>query len=247
MLNKFFLLSVVLYLGTGSSVLGQYALGLRSGPILWDASGNAAQRAIVDKPLAYSVGLILQQVNEEGNGFRFGLERLARYFNLDLFNGATNRREVFQMHSVFLQFSSEIRYHIGGSGRTYFDTGPVFSALILERRSGVAYYDYPGQEDPQYYSGQEERGFEINDIRWRMGLSRDIPLSDQLFLTVHASGSPGWSGWFRGRGFLTMDLQLAVGLVHVIGRTAPKAPEELPDPIGYYSFPRNSRLTELMQ
>ncbi len=219
-------------LADGCWAQGQYGIGPRYGPIIWIVPGNARTSAIAQNRSAHSIGIILQQVNHEGNGFRFGLERVTRSFDLDLLNGITNRREILEMRTVLLQFSSEIRFKIEGSRGFFFDMGPVIGAQLAEMRTGVAFYDHPGQEDPQYVNGLVERGFEIRDFRWRFGFSKDVPLADRLLMTVHASASPGFSAWFRDRGFMTADLQLAVGLVYSPGNAVRKAPRMIPDPIG---------------
>src|SRR5688500_11435718 len=111
---------------------GQYATGLRGGPMIF----GPLKDDIISNASAMSFGLIVQLQPEFKNGFRFGLNIVERSFDLDQSNLLTGVHEDLSMKVLSIQFSSEIRYLIGDSSTWYFDFGPLIGATFMQEWSG---------------------------------------------------------------------------------------------------------------
>lgn len=122
----------------------------------------------------------------------------------------------------------------------------MIGARLTERIDGISFFEgfAPGAEDTLSFAGRTQVPFEINDIRLRFGPSADFNIGNNLQLTGLLSVAPGWSGWFRGSGYGTVDLQVLVALSYCLSRAV--AAKDLPNPRTHL-FPKNSKLTELMQ
>jgi len=75
-------------------------------------------------------------------------------------------------------------------------------------------------------SGQRTTGLVINDIRLRLGVSADPPITERLYFNACLSMNLGWSDWFRSEGYMTVDAQVLAGLSYALGnRAARKTPK----------------------
>lgn len=211
------------------SASGQYAVGLRAGmagftPIDQRVSGSIDDRA------GAVLGITVQQFKEGGSSYRIGLDLLQRSYALDQINLMSARREQFSMRQEFLVLSTEVRWRLSSAQRIYFDFGPMIGARITERIDGISFFQgyAHGMEDTLSFAGRTYAPFEINDIRLRFGPSTDFDLGNNLQFTGLLSVAPGWSGWFRGRGYATVDLQVLVALTYRFSRA--EATKPISDP-----------------
>lgn len=211
------------------SASGQYAVGIRGGMAGFTPIAKRASRAIEDRAGAV-VGITAQQLKEVGSSYRISLDLLQRSYELDQTNLLSSRREEFSVRQIFLVLSTEVRWRLSSAQRIYFDFGPMIGARITERIDGISFFQgyAPGTEDTLSFAGRTHAPFEINDIRLRFGPSADFDLGNNLQLTGLLSVAPGWSGWFRGSGYATVDLQVLVALTYRLSRA--EATKPISDP-----------------
>ncbi len=220
---------------------GQYAVGIRAGIAGFTPIAERGSRSIDDGAGAV-VGFTAQQLKEAGSSYRISLDLLQRSYELDQISQISSRREQFSVRQNFLVLSTEVRWRLSSGHRIYFDFGPMIGARITERVDGISFFQgyAPGTEDTLSFAGRTYAPFEINDIRLRFGPSADFDLGNNIQLTGLLSVAPGWSGWFRGRGYGTVDFQVLIALSYRISRALPA--KDLSDTTAHL-FPRNSKLT----
>lgn len=193
----------------------QYALGLRTGPstfIPLSSSGAKATESIS----GLVVGAALQLLPDEATGYRFALDHVTRVFDIDQVNGFTSRREKQSVRSMFIQLTSEVRFPLGKGSHVYFVFGPSIGAQVSEHRTGIAFYEgFRGSADTLFVD-ERTKGLVINDIRLRLGISADLPITEMLYFNACLSMNPGWSDWFRSEGYMTVDAQVLVGLSYAL-------------------------------
>ncbi|MBL7950549.1 MAG: hypothetical protein JNM62_02415 [Flavobacteriales bacterium] len=225
-------------------VPAQYAIGFRGGMEGFILPLESTSKR-VEPGGGTVVGLMVQQANDEGPGYRFSLDVLKRSFHLDQHNDQTNRREVLDVDQRILQLSSEVRFKLSATQKVYFDFGPSIGARMSERLYGIAFYDQFSwrSTDTVRVMGSSNEPFSITDIHLRMGLSADLSLANRVGLTTMLSVSPGWSDGFRSEGYLTARFQALMGITYALFTR----PQVTPDGEETHFFPMNSRLTELMQ
>lgn len=224
---------------------GQYAVGIRGGMAGFTPNTQRGSRSNDDRAGAVA-GLTAHHLKEAGSSCRISLDLLQRSYELDQINLLSSRREQFSVRQNFLVLSTEVRWRLSSGQRIYFDFGPMIGARITEHINGISFFEgfAPGTEDTLSFAGRTQVPFEINDIRLRFGPSADFDIGNNLQLTGLLSVAPGWSGWFRGRGHATVDLQVLVALSYRLSREAPA--KDLSDPQTHRPA-NHSRLTELMQ
>jgi hypothetical protein len=231
---------VFLFLLAGSSVPAQYGLGLRSGI---HAPGPAPRG--ISNTTTRSLGLVYQRLPDEGAGFRIAVDALARGFHSNQYNAGSSLQEVLQYRTFSLQFSSEVRFALGTEALWFFDMGPVIGVAMFQEWSGEGYYHYQPDFPYRVFQKDQARSPQINEARLRLGLSRDILLSDRILLTVNGAIAPGAVNWERLLPIVGLQPQLLVSLMIIKGRPQ-LPPAEIPDPVGHRA-PGNSRLSALMQ
>lgn len=224
---------------------GQYAVGIRAGMAGFVPIAEQGFRSI-DVRAGTVVGFTAQHLKDAGSTYRVSLDRLQRSYDLDQNDLLSGRREQFSVRQNFLVLSTEVRWRLSSKQRIYFDFGPMIGARIAERINGISFFEGfgAGTEDTLFFSGRTHAPFEINDMRLRFGTSADFDLGHNLLLTGLLSVAPGWSGWFSGRGYATVDLQVLVALSYRLSKDLPA--RDLSDPHTHCPG-RYSKLTELMQ
>ncbi len=224
---------------------GQYAVGIRGGMAGFIPITQRGSRTSDDRAGAVA-GFTAHQLREAGSSYRISLDLLQRSYELDQINLLSSRREQFSVRQSFLVLSTEVRWRLSSGQRIYFDFGPMIGARIIERINGISFFEgyAPGTEDTLSFAGRTQAPFEINDMRLRFGPSADFDIGTNIQLTGLLSVAPGWSGWLRGWGHATVDLQVLVALTYRLSREVPAI--DLSDPQTHRPA-NHSKLTELMQ
>ena len=204
----------------------QYALGVRLGPSTFLPLSSSGAKA-TESLSGLVVSAALQLLPDEGTGHRFTLDHVIRVFDIDQIHGFTGRREEQTIRSTFIQLTSAVRSPLGKGSHVYFDFGPSIGAQVSEHRTGIAFYDYPpGQEDTLFVD-ERTTGIVINDIRLRLGLSADLLIAERLYFNACLNMDPGWSDWFRSKGYITVEAQVLIGISYALAKGPVRGPKDV--------------------
>lgn len=197
--------------------VGQYSIGLQGGPLFFQGSSEATNKALTNTS-AYTVGAQLLEGGAGETGFRFGLDLCHRTYDLTARQPLTSRMERLRSGSDLLQFAMEVRWSLSEELHVSFDFGPLFGVEIREKRAGVSYYqDGPASGSDTLVIDEVEVGFAITDIRLRIGMSMEFPLHGAWSLSSGMHLSWGHTTWARDHAYGTFDGQLRAGLVRMLG------------------------------
>lgn len=118
------------------------------------------------------------------------------------------------MRTTFVQLISEARFRLGDRSPFHFEFGPQLGFQLAERSIGTSYYHYPTLGADPLAVDESRAPMRFTDIRFRIGLSADMPLSQHVVAVLSAGVAMGSSNWLRGASYFNAELLGHVGVAY---------------------------------
>ena len=189
------------FAGIGGSQYFLAATGLRvTDASAFDVGACLLQRT--DEPLGYAAHIVWQRRRFHSQGYEV-MTGSDRYFEFD-------------MRVDMLVIGCDARIALNEDRKVFFDVGPDFCFQFSEDKDGIAFTQIYAVNDTITYHHVRRSFFALHDVRFRTGLSGDVPLSQNSIATFGMHLSIGGGGWTPGGPIISWGLQASAGLLFAL-------------------------------
>ncbi len=194
-------------------IRAQYFVGVHGGPLWLDAAGYRVTNAN-----AFDLGACLIQRTDEPIGYAAHIDWQRRQFRSQGYEAMTGSDRYFDldMRVDMLAIGCDARIALNERRTVYFDLGPEFGIQFSEDKDGIAYTQVYAFNDTITYHHASRSLFALHDVRFRAGLSGDVPLSQNVVVTFGLHGSIGGGNWVPGGPIVSLGLQASAGVLFAI-------------------------------